>query len=86
MKRKEILNDLEQKISQWVYDTYNKMYSQYMTNFRIANPATRLAFIQPYGSYFLDTHNSASDIDTIVIFPNYVSEQTFFETFPFLLR
>ena len=57
-----------------------------MTNYKVGNPNTRLAFIQPYGSYYLETHNSSSDIDTVVIFPNYVSEQTFFETFPFLLK
>lgn len=45
-----------------------------MTNYRPNDPRSRLAYIQPYGSYFLQTNTPESDIDAIVLLPQYVSE------------
>ncbi|CAL5992876.1 Poly(A)_polymerase [Hexamita inflata] len=79
--RRDVLQDLEQKISQWVYETYKDTNIQWMTSYRANDPSSRLAFIQPYGSYYLQTHTPSSDIDSVVVFPCYVNETTFFEIF-----
>lgn len=43
------------------------------------NDQNKLVYLQPYGSYYLQTHSKNSDIDTVMLIPSFVNVDTFME-------
>lgn len=87
-KKEAILRNLELIISDWVYETYKDAFLANMQFYR-KQPnmprSERLVRLYPFGSYYLGINEPSSDVDTVVIFPQYVRIADFFDKFPTII-
>lgn len=87
-KKESILRNLELIISDWVYETYKDVFLANMQFYR-KQPnlprSERLVRLYPFGSYYLGINEPSSDVDTVVIFPQYVRIVDFFDKFPTII-
>lgn len=87
-KKETILRNLELIISDWVYETYKDTFLANMQFYR-KQPnmprSERLVRLYPFGSYYLGINEPSSDVDTVVIFPQYVRISDFFDKFPTII-
>lgn len=87
-KKEAILRTLELIISDWVYETYKDAFMANMQFYR-KQPnmprSERLVRLYPFGSYYLGINEPSSDVDTVVVFPQYVRIADFFDKFPTII-